>query len=378
MSDMLNEKFEEFIAEAGDPMPSVGAAVVPGSPVASGYMNPVTGQTSTAVNAKAGGRDPMPTVPPSVVPGQSVEDNGGSTFEKPQGEDNPGEKAAKHNKKVDDGHVTRDKHQDPAPSVKSSGYEIPGGPNNTKVFGMEEIDYSSDEDIEALVEGETITDTFKEKAKTIFEAAVKAKINEQVSAIQGQYATKLAEEVEAVKASLAEKVDETLQYAIQNWLEENVVAIDSGLKLEIAENFMKGLKTVFEENYLEIPDDKVDVVESMNQELCEMEQRLNEQVERNIELNNRLSGHTKTIITREMSEGLADTQKEKLASLAEGVEFVSEESFRSQLKTIKESYFPSAVAPKAEVTDETPVAAEGAEVSDSMRAYMDAIARWSK
>jgi len=378
MSDMLNEKFEEFIAEAGDPMPSVGAAVVPGSPVASGYMNPVTGQTSTAVNAKAGGRDPMPTVPPSVVPGQSVEDNGGSTFEKPQGEDNPGEKAAKHNKKVDDGHVTRDKHQDPAPSVKSSGYEIPGGPNNTKVFGMEEIDYSSEEDINALVEGEVISETFKDKAKTIFEAAVKAKITEQVTSLQEQYATKLAEEVEAIKTSLSEKVDETLNYAIQNWLEENVVAIDSGLKLEIAENFMKGLKTVFEENYLEIPDDKVDVVESMNQELCEMEQRLNEQVERNIELNNRLSGHTKTIITREMSEGLADTQKEKLASLAEGVEFVSEESFRSQLKTIKESYFPSVVAPKAEVTDETPVAAEGAEVSDSMRAYMDAIARWSK
>jgi hypothetical protein len=378
MSDMLNEKFEEFIAEAGDPMPSVGAAVVPGSPVASGYMNPVTGQTSTAVNAKAGGRDPMPTVPPSVVPGQSVEDNGGSTFEKPQGEDNPGEKAAKHNKKVDDGHVTRDKHQDPAPSVKSSGYEIPGGPNNTKVFGMEEIDYSSEEDINALVEGEVISETFKDKAKTIFEAAVKAKITEQVSSLQEQYAAKLAEEVEAIKTSLSEKVDETLNYAIQNWLEENVVAIDSGLKLEIAENFMKGLKTVFEENYLEIPDDKVDVVESMNQELCEMEQRLNEQVERNIELNNRISGHTKTIITREMSEGLADTQKEKLASLAEGVEFVSEESFRGQLKTIKESYFPSAVAPKAEVTDETPVAAEGAEVSDSMRAYMDAIARWSK
>jgi hypothetical protein len=375
MSDMLNEKFEEFLAE-NDPMPGVGAAVVPGSPVASGYMKPVTGQTHTAVNANASaGRDPMPTVPTSVVPGQSTEDDGGSSFEKPEGEDNPGAKAASHNKKVADGHVVRDNHQDPAPVVKSSGYQIPGGPNNTKVFGMEEIDYSSDEDIEALVEGETITDTFKEKAKTIFEAAVRAKINEQVSAIQGQYAAKLAEEVEAVKASLAEKVDETLNYAIQNWLEENVVAIDSGLKLEIAENFMKGLKTVFEENYLDIPDDKINVVETMNAELCEMEERLNEQVERNIELNNRLAGFNKTVILNQISEGLADTQKEKLASLAEGVEFISEENFREKLSTLKESYFPKAIA--KEVVDETPVEGEGQEVSPQMQAYMAAIARWS-
>ena len=373
---MLNEKFEEFIAEAGDPMPSVGAAVVPGSPVASGYMQPVAGQSSTAVNARAaGGRDPMPTVPTSVVPGQSTEDDGGSTFEKPEGEDNPGAKASNHNKKVADGHVVRDNHQDPAPVVKSSGYEIPGGPNDTKVFGMEEIDYSSDEDIEALVEGETITDTFKEKAKTIFEAAVKAKINEQVSFIQAQYSTKLAEEVEAIKTSLAEKVDETLNYAIQNWLEENVVAVDAGLKLEIAENFMKGLKSVFEENYLDIPSDKVDVVESMNTELCEMEQRLNEQVERNIELNNRLAGFNKTVILNQISEGLADTQKEKLASLAEGVEFVSEDNFREKLVTLKESYFPKTVA--KEVVDETPVEGEGQEVSPQMQAYMAAIARWS-
>jgi hypothetical protein len=375
MSDMLNEKFEEFIAEAGDPMPSVGSSVVQGSPVASGYMKPVTGQTNTPVNAKASGRDPMPTLSPSIVPGQSTEEDGGSTFEKPQGEDNPGAKSANHIKKVADGHVVRDNHQDPAPVVKSSGYEIPGGPNNTKVFGMEEIDYSSDEDIEALVEGEVISETFKEKAKTIFEAAVKAKINEQVSAIQEQYSTKLAEEVEIIKTSLAAKVDETLEYAIQNWLEENVVAIDSGLKLEIAENFMKGLKSVFEENYLDIPSDKVDVVENMNEELCEMEQRLNEQIERNIELNNRLSGYNKTVILNQISEGLADTQKEKLSSLAEGVEFISEENFREKLSTLKESYFPKTIA--KEVTDETPVEGEGQDMSPQMQSYMAAIARWS-
>jgi hypothetical protein len=373
---MLNEKFEEFIAEAGDSMPSVGSTVVPGSAVASGYMKPVTGQTHTAVNANAaGGRDPMPSVPTSVVPGQSTEDDGGSTFEEPEGKDNPGAKAASHNKKVADGHVVRDTHQDPAPVVKSSGYQIPGGPNNTKVFGMEEIDYSSDDDIEALVEGEVISETFKEKAKTIFEAAVKAKIAEQVNSIQGQYLTRLSEEVETMKVSLSEKVDEILHYAIQNWMEENVVAIDSGLKLEIAENFMKGLKGVFEENYLDIPTDKIDVVEGMNEELCEMEQRLNEQIERNIELNNRLSGFNKTVILNQISEGLADTQKEKLSSLAEGVEFISEENFREKLVTLKESYFPKSVVKEA--VDETPVEGEGQEHSPAMQAYMAAIARWS-
>lgn len=376
MSDMLNEKFEEFITEAGDPMPSVGSSVVPGNASTSGYMKPVTGQTNTAVNSNAAGsRDPMPTVPTSVVPGQSTEDDGGSTFEKPEGEDNPGAKAASHNKKVADGHVTRDTHQDPMPSLKSSGYQIPGGPNNTKVFGMEEIDYSSDDDIEALVEGEVISETFKEKAKTIFEAAVKSKITEQVSVIHNQYLTRLHEEVEIMKVSLSEKVDETLNYAINNWLEENVVAIDSGLKLEIAENFMKGLKGVFEENYLDIPSDKVDVVEGMNEELCEMEQRLNEQIERNIELNNRLSGSSKTVILNQVSEGLADTQKEKLASLAEGVEFVSEENFREKLATLKESYFPKSVT--KEVVDETPVDGVGENHTPAMQSYMAAIARWS-
>jgi hypothetical protein len=375
MSDMLNEKFEEFLAEAGDPMPGVGSNVVPGNAVASGYMKPVTGQTNTPVNAKAAGRDPMPTLSPSIVPGQSTEEDGGSTFEKPQGEDNPGAKSANHIKKVADGHVVRDNHQDPAPVVKSSGYEIPGGPNNTKVFGMEEVSYDADADIKALAEGEEIfSEAFAEKAKTILEAAVKLKINEHLHIIEGKYAQRLQEEIESIKESLAEKVDETLNYAITNWLEENQVAIDNGLKLEIAEDFMKGLKSVFEENYLEIPNDKVDVVEDLSSNLCEMEQRLNEQIERNIELNNKLAGFNKTVILNQISEGLADTQKEKLSSLAEGVEFVSEENFREKLLTLRESYFPKTVI--KESVDETPVQGEE-EVSPSMKAYMAAIARWS-
>lgn len=376
MSDMLNEKFEELLAE-NDPMPSVGSSVVPGNPVASGYMHPVTGQSNTAVNAKAsGGGDPMPTVPTSVVPGQAKEVIGGSTFEEPAGPKDPGAKAAKGKKKVQDGHVVRDNHQDPAPSVKSSGYEIPqGGKNNVKVFGMESIEYSSEEDINALTEGEELSPEFKERASTIFEAAVKSKIVEQVKMIEEQYAAKLLEEVDAIKSELAEQIDGTLNYAIGKWVEENQVAIDAGLRLEIQENFMKGLKAVFEENHLSIPDEKIDVVETMTEELCEMESRLNEQIERNIELNNRLAGFNKTVILNQVSEGLADTQKEKLASLAEGVEFVSEDNFREKLSTLKESYFPKQVVKEA--TDETPADVDSEDLSPAMKAYMAAIARWS-
>ena len=375
MSDMLNEKFEEFLAE-NDPMPGVGATVVPGNAVASGYMKPVTGQTQTAVNAHASaGRDPMPTVPTSVVPGQSTEDDGGSTFEDPEGEDNPGAKAASHNKKVADGHVVRDTHQDPMPSLKSSGYQIPGGPNNTKVFGMEEISYDADEDIKALSEGEEIfTETFTAKAKTILEAAVKSKISEHLNVIEERYVAKLHEEVDAAKQDIALKVEEILNYAITNWLEENQVAIDNGLKLEIAENVIRGLKGVFEENYLSIPDEQINVVESMTEELCEMEQRLNEQLERNIDLNNKLAGFNKTVILNQVAEGLADTQKEKLASLAEGVEFISEENFREKLVTLRESYFPKNAI--KESVDETPVQSDE-DVTPAMKAYMAAIARWS-
>jgi len=375
MSDMLNEKFEDLLAE-NDPMPSVGSSVVPGNPVASGYMQPVTGQTNTAVNAKASsGRDPMPSVPTSVVPGQSQEVVGGSTFEEPQGPSDPGAKAAKGKKKVQDGHVVRDNHQDPAPSIKSSGYQIPGGPNNTKVFGMEAIEYSSEEDINALTEGETLSPEFKEKASTIFEAAVKSRIVEQVKMIEEQYATKLLEEVEAIKSELAEQIDGTLNYTIGKWVEENQVAIDAGLRLEIQENFMKGLKAVFEENHLSIPDEKIDVVETMTEELCEMESRLNEQIERNIELNNALSGFNKTVILNQISEGLADTQKEKLASLSEGVEFISEDNFREKLLTLRESYFPKQVVKEA--IDETPAEIDSEDISPQMKAYMAAIARWS-
>jgi hypothetical protein len=241
---------------------------------------------------------------------------------------------------------------------------------------MEAIEYSAAEDVAALIEGEEFSEEFKQKASTIFEAAVKSRIEEQVTAIasslEEQFSAKLQEEI----ATLAEKVDETLNYAITTWVEENQVALDAGLKLEIAEEFMGGLKKVFEENYLDLPSEKVDVVGTMTEELCEMEGRLNEQLERNIELNNKLSGYQKQVILSQMSEGLVDTHREKLASLAEGVEFVSEEDFKNKVATLISSYFPKHVV-NEQVTPEVSGEQSSEEVSPVMAAYLQAISRWS-
>jgi hypothetical protein len=375
MSDNLNEKFEELVTESDVMTSALSPAIVPGQSSGIGqYMHPVTGQVSDA-QTRGGHKDSGFELPTSLAPGQSEEDNGGSDFESPEGEDNPGAKAAKHNSKVSD-EQTRGKHQDSGFSVKSSGYGVENGPNNTKVFGMEAINYSAAEDVAALTEGEEFSEDFKAKATTIFEAAVKSRIEEQVNAIAGQlqeqFSVKLQEEI----AALAEKVDETLNYAITTWVEENQVALDAGLKLEIAEEFMGGLKKVFEENYLDLPSEKVDVVATMTEELCEMEGRLNEQVERNIDLNNKLAGYQKQVILSQMSEGLVDTQREKLASLAEGVEFVSEEDFRNKVSTLIGSYFPKHVV-NEQVTPEVSGEQSSEEVSPVMAAYLQAISRWS-
>jgi hypothetical protein len=176
---------------------------------------------------------------------------------------------------------------------------------------------------------------------------------------------------------MAEEVNGTVNYAIGQWMEQNQVAIDRGIRNEITEDFIAGLKGLFEEHYISIPDEKVDVVEGMSQSIREMEARLDEQVKANVKLQNRLNESAKINILSTVSEGLADTQKEKLAALAEGLEFVSEESFAKKVATIKESYFKEAAAPQSEVADETPV--EGAEeVSPAIAAYMQALDRWSK
>ena len=204
-----------------------------------------------------------------------------------------------------------------------------------------------EEDVNALVEGEELSEEFKNKAKTIFEAALKGKVTEIKERFETEYETKLIEEVEEIKDALNERVDSYLEYVAEEWFTENQLAVQGGLKEELTESFMTGLKSLFEEHYVTIPEEKYDVLHSMVEKLDDMESKLNEQIERNVGLNKRLSESTSDVILADVSEGLASTQKEKLASLSESVEFESEDKYREKLETLKESYFPTNSTPAA-------------------------------
>ena len=198
-----------------------------------------------------------------------------------------------------------------------------------------------EEDIQALLEGEELSEEFQEKAKTIFEAAIKTKIAEVKSELQGQYEATIVEEVAAVKSELTERIDAYLEYVADEWMSENQLAVEAGLKTEMTESFLTGMKGLFEEHYVTIPEDKYDVLDSMVDKLDEMEGKLNEQINKNIALTKRLSESTSDVIFADVTEGLAVTQKDKLAKLAENVEFDSEDAYREKLVTLRESYFPT-------------------------------------
>ena len=384
MSDMLNEKFEEFvteqkvIVEAGDPMPTVSANVIPGT-----GSDP--SQVSDPQTASAGGKDPMPSVQPGVAHGQSAPADLGGTASGPlhpaddDGEENPGAKAAAPVSQDSSVTSTSGKPgKDPQPSVGAEvAYATSTGPAVTYPIkpSFESLDVSAD--VAALVEGTELSEEFAEKAKTIFEAAVKAKISEEYDRLVEHFTSEFDKHFAEAKSEMAEEVNGTVNYAIGQWMEQNQVAVDRGIRNEITSDFIAGLKGLFEEHYISIPDEKVDVVEGMADTIREMEERLDEQVKANVKLQNRLNESAKLNILATVSEGLADTQKEKLAALAEGLEFVSEEAFSKKVATIKESYFKEAAAPVSEVADETPV--EGVEeVNPAMAQYLSALNRWSK
>ena len=242
------------------------------------------------------------------------------------------------------------------------------------------VEYDVEEDVNALLGGEELSEEFKEKAKTIFEAAINAKVAGIKEELETQYEEKLAEEIEAAKESLAERVDSYLEYVADEWFEENALAIESGLKTEMTESFLSGMKGLFEEHYVTIPEDKYDVLESMVEKLDDMETKLNEQIEKNISLNGRLSEATADGILDQVSEGLAQTQKEKLASLSESVEFESEGQYREKLETLKESYFSDKKSPVAKTeTLSEGVDESGSEShSNSMSAYIRTLGSFGK
>ena len=244
-----------------------------------------------------------------------------------------------------------------------------------------ETKYDFTEDVNALVAGEELSEEFQEKAKTLFEAVVTQKVNEEVKALQEAFESTLTEEVEKVKTELAEKVDDYISYAAKQWLEENSLAVEHGIKTEMAESFFNGLKKLFVEQNFTVPEEKFNLLDGMAEALNDMETKLNEQIDSNVSLNKRIGEFSKMEIVNECAAGLVETQKDKLASLAEGVEFENEEDFRKKVETIKESYFTrkaEAAETAAEPTEEATAPLVENTTTGSMGKYVDALARWSK
>ena len=316
----------------------------------------------------AKGADPMVA---ATIPGpqDTSKDNLGGPTNQNYKQDNDSSKIAnKGTSKVSDGHVTKSaKPGDAAPGKLKEEEET------TEEVVSETPEFSVEEDVNALIAGEELSEEFKEKTKTIFEAAVKSKLAEETKKIEEAFEARLSEQVETVKTELAEKMDKFLDYVAEEWKKENEIELHNGIKLEMMQSFMDGMKQLFEENYVQLPEEKYDVMQEMTDKLDEMEAKLNEQIETNMSLNGTIKTFVKESIVAEVSKGLADTQAEKFASLAEGVEFESEESFKSKLETIKESYFPKA---KVELKEDiaTPEVASPAE--GPMAAYVQAISRW--
>jgi len=243
-----------------------------------------------------------------------------------------------------------------------------------------EEEFDIEEDVNALLEGEELSEEFQEKARTIFEAAIRSKVSEIKEELQETYENALIEEVQFIKEELTERVDAYLEYVADEWIQENALAIEHGLKTEMTESFLEGMRSLFEDHYVSIPEDRYDVIESMVDKLDEMEEKLNEQIERNIALNSRLAESVADVIFADVTEGLALSQKDKLASLAENVEFDSEENYREKLVTLRESYFPTNTSAQRDVTENLSEEVsygeyEQSSVSPIMEAYLQTLSR---
>ena len=332
-----------------------------------------TKQSKTAVNAGAKSAETMDT---SIA--GSYEDLGGPTPENYRSDDDsaklktPGKTLSQVRDVVNKGAKAADAMKAVKEEEELDDEEVLAEVEETEEVVEEETEeYDIEEDVNALLGGEELSEEFKAKAKTIFEAALTSKVGEIKEALEAQYEERLVEEVEEIKEALKERVDSYLEYVADEWFTENELAVEQGLKTEMTESFLEGMKGLFEAHYVTIPEDKYDVLESMVEKLDDMETKLNEQIEKNIQLNQRLAESVADGIFDQISEGLAATQKEKLASLAESVEFESEEEYREKLEMLKESYFPANKAPKAH----TETLSEGVDhssesVSDTMAAYL--------
>jgi hypothetical protein len=333
-----------------------------------------TAQSKTAVNANAKAGMPMDT---SVA--GSYEDLGGPTPDNYKSDDDSAKLREPKVKTVADV-VNRGAKpamaREEAEEVKETQEVVAEEEKVTEEIVDETPEYDIEEDMNALFSGEELTEEFQEKAKTIFEAAISAKVAQIAEEMEKKNEERIVEEIESVKAALVERVDGYLEYVADEWLQENELAVEHGLKSEMTESFLSGMKELFEAHYVSIPEDKYDVVESMVNKLDEMETKLNEQIERNVSLNHRLAESVADGIVSEVAEGLALSQKEKLAQLAESVEFESETSYREKLVTLKESYFGQKVQKE---TSEKVLTEEAApDYSGPMAQYMNILNQVAK
>jgi hypothetical protein len=366
-------------------------------------------QSRTAVNSGASAPDPTPSLSGST-PGQtgSWEDLGGPTPENYKSDDdsaklktpgttlkqvrdvvNKGAKPAEAMKEEEDLEYDEDEElleaSEEEEDDEDEDEDENGKKKNKKEDDEDEEDemmeeYDIEEDVNALLDGENLSEEFQEKARTIFEAALRSKVSEIKETLEEQYSNVLAEEVEEIKAELAERVDSYLEYVADEWISENALAVEQGLKTEMTESFLQGMRGLFEEHYVTIPEEKYDVLESMVEKLDDMETKLNEQIEKNVSLNKRLAESVADGIFEQVSDGLAATQKDKLASLAESVGFESESEYREKLETLKESYFPSRTI---SLSARTETLSEGLDstpesISGPMSGYLKALSAFGK
>ena len=365
-------------------------------------MEEAVTQSKTAVNANAKPAEPMGKLQnPGEGLSTNVEDLGGPTPENysptndsaklktpggtlKQVKDVVNKNAVKAEEVETEGDVVAEKYAE-SPEKEEMDMkkddDLAGAPNQKKKMKKEDTEveeYNMEDDVNALLGGEELSEEFKAKAKTIFEAAINSKVAEIRATIEEEHEARLAEEVAEEKEALQERVDSYLEYVSDEWMEENQLAIEHGLKTELTESFLSGMRSLFEDNYVTIPDDKYDVLESMVEKLDDMETKLNEQIEKNIGLNKRLSESVADGILESVSDGLAATQKEKLASLVESVEFESETEYRNKLETLKESYFPGKTS-----TAKTETLTEGEDVppalaTGSMASYLKTLSAFKQ
>ena len=368
-----------------------------------------TKQSKTAVNSNAAAADSMTSLSGNLTPGQtgSYEDLGGPTPENYKSDDdsaklktpgatlkqvrdvvNKGAKPADAMKEEEDlededfieeeMHDEDEDEEDKETHKKSKKNKKEDDEEDDEDEEVKE-DFDIEDDVNALLDGEELSEEFQLKARTIFEAALRSKVSEIKESIEEQYSRALVEEVEEIKTELNDRVDSYLEYVADEWFTENSLAIEQGLKAELTESFIQGMKGLFEDHYVEIPEDKYDVLDSMVEKLDEMETKLNEQIEKNVSLNKRLSESVADGIFEQVSGGLAATQKDKLASLAESVEFESESEYRGKLETLKESYFPTYKSPRSkpenlsEGVDSSPES-----ISGTMASYLNTLSRFNK